>query len=70
MAEKDVKETRQYKASYRQFEHKGKQYVQDKKTYELYLREDYEKAKKEKTLLNHPVGKVVYKGKQENVLLY
>ena len=70
MAEKDVKETYRQKVSYREYEHKGVQYVQDKRTYQLYLRDDYEKAKKEKTVLRHPVGKVVYKGKEENVVLY
>ena len=42
---------------------------QNKKTYELYTHEDYEKSKKTRAMM-YPIGKVIYKGKQESVVLY
>ena len=69
MAQRGVEETKKQKVSYREYLYKGNKYVQNKKTYELYTYDDYEKAKKTRAMM-YPIGKVIYKGKQENVVLY
>ena len=58
MADKDVVEIRQKKASYREFVYDGVTYVQNKDTYELYNKSDFEEAQKTRITM-YPIGKEI-----------
>ena len=58
MADKDVKEMRVQKASYREFIYDGVTYVQNKDTYELYNKTDFAEAQKTGVTM-YPVGKEI-----------
>jgi hypothetical protein len=58
MADKDVVEKRVKTASYREFVYDGVAYVQNKATYELYNKSDFEEAQKTRITM-YPVGKEI-----------
>jgi len=58
MADKDVVEKREQRASYREFVYDGVAYVQNKNTYELYNKSDFEEAQKTRITM-YPIGKEI-----------
>ena len=67
MADKDVVEKREQRASYREFVYDGVPYVQNKNTYELYNKSDFEEAQKTRITM-YPIGKEI-QGKKK-VIFY
>ena len=58
MADKDVVEIREKKSSYREFVYDGVTYVQNKASYELYNKSDFEEAQKTRITM-YPIGKEI-----------